>query len=199
MSALDAFKARIASGDFQAYGPVAGTITLSTILGPRSGSVTGTFAVDGSDSAFSIRLKILGQTETDEDVVVGGLAYSRTNGGAWTQGPASGKTLQGFVGGGIVLTDQGVEAKFGRQLHRLDVGDLTGVNLASFGIAAGPNLDNLVISDLSFWAADDGAPAGLSIDASVDQKVFGLTAHATVTLEMSIDSLSGVTITAPAS
>jgi hypothetical protein len=37
----------------------------------------------------------------------------------------------------------------------------------------------------------------VSIEASLDQKIFGTQSHETVTLDISIDSLSGVTITAP--
>jgi hypothetical protein len=71
------------------------------------------------------------------------------------------------------------------------------VDLSAFGIAAGPGQENLTISSLSFWAEDDGTPAGLSIAASLDQKIASLSVHATMTLDIRIDTLSGVTITAP--
>ena len=136
-------------------------------------------------------------TEADDSIVVDGTAYSRSNGGQWTQAPASGKTLQGFVGSGVLLIDSGVESKFGRPLHRLSVADLSGVDLAAFGIATGPGLENLALSGLSFWAEDDGTPAGLTIDASLDQKILGTPSHETVTLDITIDSLSDVSIVAP--
>ena len=199
MSALDSFKARIASSDFQAQGPVVGSITVTTIFGPSSGSVTGTFKVEGGDSDFSITSKILGITGTIDNVVGGDWAYTRTNGGQWAKAPASGKTLQGFVGSGIGLTDEGVEAKFGRQLHNLSVADVAGVDLSAFGITAGPGQENLTVSSLSFWAEDDGTPADMTIQASLDQKIFGTPSHETVTLDISIDTLSGVSITAPTS
>jgi hypothetical protein len=196
MSTLDSFKAKIASSDFQAQGPVVGSITATTIFGSRSGPVTGTFKVKGGDSAYSISAKILGITSTIDNIVVGDWAYSRTNGGEWTKAPASGKTLQAFVGGGIVLTDEGVEAKFGRQLHHLTVANMAGVDLSAFGISVGTGQETV---SLSFWAEDDGTPAGLSIQASLDQKIVGTPSHETVTLDISIDTLSGVTITAPTS
>jgi hypothetical protein len=199
MSLVDSFEARIASSDFQAQGPVVGTITVKTILGPTTGSVTGTFMVKGADSAFSIASKVLGITNTNDSIVVGDTAYSRANGGPWNQGPASGKTLQGFVGSGILLIDWGVEAKFGQLLHRLSVTNLAGVDLAAFGITAGSGQENLAVSGLSFWAEDDGTPAGLTIEASLDQKILGTPSHETVTLDISIDTLSGVSIVAPAS
>jgi len=197
MSTLDSFKARIASSDFQAQGSVVGYIKVALIIGSSSGSITGTFKVKGGDSDVSIASKILGITGSNDNVVVGDWAYSRTNGGEWTEAPASGKTLQGFVGSGIVLTDEGLEAKFGRQLHRLTAANMAGVDLSAFGITAGPGQANLTVSSLSFWAEDDGTPAGLSIQASLDQKIFGTPSHETVTLDIGIDTLSGVTITAP--
>jgi hypothetical protein len=103
------------------------------------------------------------------------------------------------VGSGIVLTDEGVETKFGQQLRRLSVANLAGVDLSAFGISAGPGQENLSLSNLSFWAQDDGTPAGLSIGASFDQKILGTASHETVTLDIGIDTLSGVTITAPGS
>jgi hypothetical protein len=199
MSTVDSFKAKITSSDFQAQGSVAGSVKVSLIVGSTSGPVTGTFKVKGGDSDVSITFKILGTTATYDNIVVGDWAYSQTNGGGWAKAPASGKTLQGFVGSGIVFTDEGVEAKFGRQLHHLTVANMAGVDPSAFGITAGPGQENLTLNSLSFWAADDGTPAGLSIEASLDQKIFITSSHETVTLDISIDTLSGVTITAPTS
>ena len=196
---MDSFKARVTSSDFQAQGSVVGSIAVTLIFGSTSGSVTGTFMVKGGDSAVSITSKVLGITATNDNIVVGDWAYSRTNGGQWAKAPASGKTLQGFVGSGIVLTDEGVETKFGKQLHRLSVANVAGVDLSAFGITAGPGQENLTVSSLSFWAEDDGTPAGLSIAASLDQKILNTPSHETVTLDMRIDMLSGVTITVPTS
>ena len=199
MLTVDSFEARITSSDFQAQGPVVGSIAVTTIFGSTSGSVTGTFKVKGTDSDVSIASKILGITATNDSIVVGDEAYSRTNGGQWTEGPASGRTLQGFVGSGIVLIDEGVEPKFGQLLHQLAVANMAGVDPSAFGITAGPGQENLTVSSLSFWAEDDGTPAGMTIQASLDQKIFGTPSHETVTLDISIDTLSGVSITAPTS
>jgi len=199
MSTLDSFKAKVTSSDFQAQGSVVGSIAVALIVGSTTGSITGTFKVKGGDSATSIASKILGITSTNDSIVVGDWAYSRTNAGQWTKGPASGKTLQGFVGSGIVLIDEGAEAKFGRQLHRLTVADMAGVDLSAFGITAGPGQENLSVTSLSFWAEDDGTPAGLSIGASLDQKILNTPSHEKVTLDISIDTLSGVSIAAPTS
>jgi hypothetical protein len=199
MSTLDSFEAKVASSDFQAQGPTVGSIAVKTILGSTSGSVTGTFKVKGGDSAVSITSKVLGITATNDNIVVGDWSYSRTDGGQWTKAPASGKTLQGFVGSGIVLIDQGVAAKFGKQLHQLAVANMAGVDLSVLGITAGPGQENLSVSSLSFWAENDGTPAGLTIEASFDQKIVSTPSHETVTLDISIDTLWGVTITAPVS
>ena len=199
MSLVDSFKARIASADFQAQGSVAGSIAVKLVIGSTSGSITGTYQVKGSDSAFSISANVLGMTNTTDMVVVGERSYSRSNGGQWIEGQASGKTLQSFVGGGILLIDWGVENKFGRLLHRVAVADLSGVDLGTFGISVGAGLENVTVDAVSFWAEDDGTPAGLTIEASLDQKILGTPSHETVTLDIGIDSLSGVTITAPTS
>ena len=49
-----------------------------------------------------------------------------------------------------------------------------------------------------FWATDDGTPAGFTVDGTWKQDVGGTTAEATITLDFTFDSLSGVTIEAPA-
>ena len=98
---------------------------------------------------------------------------------------------------GLVLTDVGAETKFGKRLHHLVVANVAGMDLSAFGITAGPDQSNISVSSLSFWAEQDGSPAGVSIEASLDQKILGTASHETVTLDISIDTLSGVTITAP--
>lgn len=199
MSTLDAFKARLSSSDFQAAGAVSGSIAAKLVIGSTTGSVTGTFKVKGGDSAVSITSTILGLTISYDNVVVGTTAYSRTNGGSWTKGAASGKTLQSLMSSGLVITDEGIATKFGKQLHHLVVANASGVDLSALGITAGPDQQNLAVSSLSFWAESDGTPAGVSVEASMDQKILGTNSHEIVTLDISIDSLSGVTITAPAS
>jgi hypothetical protein len=196
MSTLDSFKALVTSSDFQAGGSVSGTVTVTLFGNSSTGPVTGTFKVKGPDSADSISPKILGATITYDSIVVGGWSYTRTNGGAWSKTPASGKTLQGFVGS-VVLIDSGVETKFGRQLHHLTVADVSGIDPSAVGISAGGGESDLTLTSLSLWAEADGTPAGLSIGASLNQNVIGAKAHETVALEISIETLSGVTITAP--
>jgi hypothetical protein len=197
MSALDSFKAIVTNSDFQAQGSVTGSLTATLVVGTTSGPITGTFKVKGGDSDDSISATLLGATITYDSIVVGNLAYSRSNGGQWSQSPASGLTLQGFVGSGIVLTDEGVETKFDKTLHHLTVANIAGVDPSAFGITAGAGRENLALESLSFWAAEDGTPAGLSLQASFDQKILNTPTHETVTLDISIDSLSGVSIAAP--
>jgi hypothetical protein len=72
------------------------------------------------------------------------------------------------------------------------------VDPSAFGISAGADQQNLTLKSLSFWVEDDGTPAGVSLQASLDQRISFTMAHETVTLDIVIDSLSGVTITAPA-
>jgi hypothetical protein len=196
MSTLDSFRAKVTAGDFQAQGSVSGTVKAAVTFGSTSGPITGTFMVKGGDSDVSITTKILGATITYDSIVVGDTAYTRSNGGSWNTSPASGKTLQGVVGN-IALVDAGVQDKFGKQLHHLTVANISGVDPSAFGITAGADQKNLTLESLSFWAEDDGTPAGVSLQASLDQKISFTMTHETVTLDIVIDSLSGVTITAP--
>jgi hypothetical protein len=197
LSTLDAFEAWVASGDFQAEGSVSGTVQAKLILGSASGTVAGTFKVKGGDSDVSVTFKILGATMAYDSVVVDGSSYSRSNGGGWSKSEASGKTLQAFLSSGVVLTDEGVETWSGRQLHHLSVADPAGIDPSAFGITSGAGQENLAIDALSFWVESDGTPAGLSVDASLDQKILGTQSHETVKLDIVIDSTTGVEIAAP--
>jgi hypothetical protein len=197
ISTLDAFKSAVISGDFQAQGSVDGTVVANLIIGSSSGPVTGTFKVKIGDSDASISAVVLGNTITYDSIVVGGTSYSRTNGGGWSTSPASGATFQGFVSSGVVIVDVGPETKFGRTLHHLTVANVAGVDPSAFGISAGSSMQNLALQSLSFWAEADGTPAGVSLQASFDQKILGTPTHETVTLDIQIEALSGVTIEAP--
>jgi hypothetical protein len=97
----------------------------------------------------------------------------------------------------IVLVDEGLQDEFGRRLHHLTVADISGVDPSAFGINAGTDQKDLTLESLSFWAEVDGTPAGVSLQASLDQKVPFATVHESVTLDIAIDSFSDVTITAP--
>jgi hypothetical protein len=196
MSTLDSFVAKVTGPDFQAQGAVSGTVKAATSFGSTSGPITGTFKVKGGDSDVAITTTILGATIRYDSIVLGGKAYSRTNGGSWNNSPASGKTLQGVVRD-IALFDAGVQDKFGRWLHHLTAADISGIDPSAFGINLGADQRNLTLESLSFWAEADGTPAGVSLQASLDQKISLATAHETVTLDIVIESLGGVTISAP--
>jgi hypothetical protein len=196
LSTVDAFRAHVLAIDFQAEGPVSGDVKAKTIIGERSGSVSGTFKVKGGDSSYSITAKLLGINESADYVVIGDQAWSRANGGAWVQSKASGRSMPVLVAG-LILVDAGVETKFGRSLHHLTVSNPSDVDLSAFGIPPGSR-DNLTVT-LSFWAEADGTPAGLTVAASFDQKVLGTSTHETVTMDVQIQSLSGVSINAPTS
>jgi hypothetical protein len=194
LSAVDGFRTRVLAIGFQAEGPVSGDVKAKTLIGERSGTVTGSFKVKGGDSSYSITAKLLGITESADYVVVADQAYSRTNGGAWSRSAASGRSMPVLVAG-LILVDSGVATKFGRPLHHLTVSNPSDVDLSAFGIAPGSRA-NLTVT-LSFWCEADGTPAGLTVEASFDQKILGTDTHETVTMDVEIQSLSGVTIAAP--
>jgi hypothetical protein len=191
---VDAFRAQVTAIGFQARGPVSGSIEAQTILGTRAGTMSGSFAVNGGDSSYSVTAKLLGVTESADYVVVGARAWSRSNGGQWTQTQATGKTLPVLVAG-LILADTGIETHLGRQLHHLTVANPSDVDLSAFGIAPGSR-DNLTVS-LSFWTENDGTPAGMTIVAGFDQKILGTPSHENATIDLTIEALSGVTITPP--
>jgi hypothetical protein len=196
VSVLDAFRTMVASPDFQARGSVSGSVKAKLLLGSASGTVSGSFAVEGKASDVSVGFALLGMNVTYDAIVVDGWSYARMNGSAWVKTRASGKSFQDTVAD-LVLADEGLALRFGTWLHRIEAANPADVDPTAFGIVAGAGQENLAISALSFWAEADGTPAGVSIEASVDQKVLGTRTHETVTLEIAIDSLSGVTITAP--
>jgi hypothetical protein len=196
VSVLDAFRAQVANADFQARGSISGSVKAKLLLGSASGTVTGSFEVEGAASDVSVGFSLLGINVTYDAIVVDGWSYARMNGGGWVKARASGKGFQATVGD-LVLTDEGLALRSGRWLHRITAANPADVDPTAFGIMAGAGQENLAISALSFWAEADGTPAGVSIEASVDQKILGARTHETVTLEIAIDSLSGVSITAP--
>jgi hypothetical protein len=57
-------------------------------------------------------------------------------------------------------------------------------------------ITNPIVS-LTFWAKDDGTPAGMTMTATYTQASSGSTDDVTMLLEISFDSLSGVSIDAP--
>ena len=123
----------------------------------------------------------------------GGFTYSRTDGGAWTKTAKKSDTSIQSIIAQVGLADQGVESHFNQQLHRLEstktvppsvmFSDMTGIT-------------NAVVA-LTFWAKDDGSPAGMTMAATYTQATSGTSGDVSLRMDVSFDSLSGVTIEVP--
>jgi hypothetical protein len=123
----------------------------------------------------------------------GGFTYSRTDGGAWTKTAKKSDTSIQSIIAQVGLADQGVESHFNQQLHRLEstktvppsvmFSDMTGIT-------------NAVVA-LTFWAKDDGSPAGMTMAATYTKATSGTSGDVTLSMDVSFDSLSGVTIEVP--
>jgi hypothetical protein len=191
-SLTDTFIAAATASDFQAAGSMSGTVSMS--MGGQSfdGTYTGSFKIKGNDSSTSMTMTIAGGTSTSDQVSVGDSDYSRSDGGQWTKNPRSegGMSVPAMLAGGV--TDKGVEAHNGQQLHRLELNKAPSAK----DVFSDPNMASGTFS-VVFWAKDDGTPAGMTISGSWSQDVSGAQATATLAIDFTFESLSGVTIEAP--
>ena len=180
------------SADFQASGPVAGTVSVTMSGKTIDGTYSGVFKMKGSDSSTTMTVTFPGSTTTDDEVSVGDSDYTRTNGGKWTKKARSsaGLSIPGLAAGGV--TDKGVETHNGKRLHHLD--PVKPPDPKSF--LSSPNMTAGTYV-LVLWAKDDGTPAGVTISGSWSEEVDGAPAQSTISLDYNFEALSGVTIVAP--
>jgi len=199
-SLIDNFTSKIRADDFQASGPLTGSITLEAEGITFEATISGTSKVKGEDHAQTMTISMAAtdvtpaSTTTNESVTVGDWTYKRSESGNWTKEARStdGNDL-GSIRKTATVVDNGVETHYGQQLHRLDssepldpeafLGDATGVSDADM--------------TLTFWAKDDGTPAGLTLNGTYKQDEGGTEVDVTITMDFEFQSLSGVTIEAP--
>jgi hypothetical protein len=191
-SLVENFTSNITASDFQASGPVTGTVSV-TVSGQKvDGTYNGTIKIKGKDSASTMTMVIAGSTTTNDKVSLGDSDYSRTGGGSWTKSArsANGMDVPALVAGGV--TDKGVETHNGQPLHHLELSKAPDAK-AFFD---DPNMASGNFT-LVLWSKDDGSPAGMTISGSWTQDMNGAPAQATLAIDFSFDSLSGVDIQAP--
>ena len=198
-SLVPSYTSKVTASDFQASGSIAGTVSV-TISGQKTdGTYSGAFKIKGNDSAQSMTLDMAATSATpasssvSDSVDSGGFTYSRTDGGAWTKAAKTSDTSIQSIIAQVGLADQGVESHFNQQLHRLEstktvppsvmFSDMTGIT-------------NAVVA-LTFWAKDDGSPAGMTMAATYTQATSGTSGDVSLRMDVSFDSLSGVTIEVP--
>ena len=163
-------------------------------------TLSGDLKVKGDDNAQTMTMSMAAtdvtpaSTTTRESISVGDWSYSRDDGGDWTKEARSNDDEDlGSVIKTVTVVDKGVETHYGQELHRLVssealdpevfFSDMTGIS--------DPDLT------LTFWAKDDGTPAGLTVEGTYTMDENGTPVDVTLTLDYQFQNLSGVTIEAP--
>jgi hypothetical protein len=199
-SLVDNFTSKIRADDFQASGPITGSFTMKAQGMTFDVTLSGDLKVKGDDNAQTMTMSMAAtdvtpaSTTTRESISVGDWSYSRDDGGDWTKEARSNDDEDlGSVIKTVTVTDEGVESHYGRQLHRLESAEPLDPEVFFS--------DTSDVSDadltLTFWAEDDGTPAGLTVEGTYKQDQSGTLVDVTLTLDYQFESLSGVTIEAP--
>jgi hypothetical protein len=198
-SMIDSFTSKITAADFQASGALTGTYTMTVSGTAFSATIAGTEKIKGNDSDQSMKLDMAATSATpasstvNDSIDVGGFTYSRTDGGAWSKTAKTSETSIGSIIPQVGLTDKGVESHFNQQLHRVQS---TKTVPTSFMFGDMTGITNAVVT-LTFWVKDDGTPAGMTMAATYTQASGDSTGDVVMSMDVSFDSLSGVTIEAP--
>ena len=194
-SLVDTFTGKITAADFQFSATIAGTMHVEVSGMKLDGTFSGTAKLKGKDSATAMTTSMAGSTSTQESVTVDGTTYTKGTDGTWTKSAKSDNNdISTFLKSAGGLTDKGIETHNGQQLHRL--ASNAPFDPKMMGLDTAKITDVKV--DLVFWAKDDGTPAGMSLSGGWTQDFSGSKGPVTVTLDYNFDSLSGVTIDAPA-
>jgi hypothetical protein len=177
------------------------TGTVGTL--PLKVTASGTMLSAGGDNSFSYRLTENGKVTTYNEIDLGDYFYQSVNGGSWTKAARSDSTSSSetteverpFSSTLVSFADQGIETKNGAQLHRLVFTDQSAFNSytqKSFGSDVTASGFTLTV-----WVNDDGTPADMVMQGSLTATVSGKKLDATMTEDLRIFALSGVSITAP--
>lgn len=186
------FAAAVGRADFQAQGPISGTIDLAAAGETVELTMSGGFRIRDQAVALSSALELEGSQATYDAVYLGGWMYSRANEEPWlrqsrTDRPDPFAALFGWPGG---FDDRGIQARSGQRLHRLALRGAPQLEPSTFGIPSSGMHD--VRTNASLWAGDDGTPAGLTIELAWTEDAGGTTATATATMDFTFATLSGV-------
>lgn len=198
-SLVDNFTSKITASDFQASGPISGTLSMTLGGGTYDATISGTEKLKGKDSdqSMTTSLAATGTTpasaSTTDIITVGDSTYTRSDNGAWTKAARSDSDITTILGA-VAIADKGVETHNGQQLHRLDSTKAFDPKLIFSSSSS--SLTDVKVT-LTFWAKDDGTPAGMMIAGTYTQDMNGTPAAVTMSLDFSFTSLSGVTVEAP--
>jgi hypothetical protein len=198
-SLVDNFTSKIQADDFQASGPITGTITMTAGGVTYNATVSGTLKIKGKDNAQTTTMDLAATdatpatSTTSDSITVGDWTYDRTDGGSWTKTARAASDDVASVLKGVTVADKGVETHFGQQLHRLESSKALDPKVF-FSDMSGISDANL---SLTLWAKDDGTPAGMTVAGTFKQDQSGTTIDVTISVDFAFESLSGVTIEAP--
>lgn len=159
-------------------------------------TTTGTLKAKGSDEALSIVVKGGKESVAFEAIHLGEWSYERDEQGVWTKkARADFSTYPKLLQAGLKVEGKGVEARFGRQLHRVESTNITDELLVDAGWKKenGPPYPLRLI----VWAQDDGTPVGVTESQSYDLTFSGVTTHFESSTDFVFEKFSGVTIEAP--
>jgi hypothetical protein len=198
-SLVENFTSKATASDFQASGTISGTLKMTLGGATYDATISGTEKLKGNDSSQSMTTS-LAATETmaatastTDTITVGDSTYSRTDNGAWTKAARSDSDITTILAA-AALADKGVETHYGQQLHRLDSTKAFDPKFIFSSSSSG--LTDVKLT-LTFWAKDDGTPAGMMIAGTYTQDMNGTPAAVTLSMDFQFTSLSGVTIEAP--
>jgi hypothetical protein len=198
-SLVDNFTSKITASDFQASGPISGTLQMTLGGTIYDATISGTEKLKGKDSdqSMTTSLAATGTTaasaSTTDTITVGDSTYTRTDNGTWTKAARSDSDITTILAA-VAIADKGVETHNGQQLHRLDSTKPFDPKLLFSSSTSGLTDVNVT---LTFWAQDDGTPAGMMIAGTYTQDVSGTPGAVTLSLDFNFTSLSGVTVEAP--
>jgi hypothetical protein len=198
-SLVENFTSKIQADDFQASGPITGSMTMTAGGVTYKATLSGALKIKGKDNAQTMTISLAATdatpatSTTSDSITVGDWTYSRTDGGDWTKQARAATDDVATVLKSVTVTDKGVETHSGQQLHRLEsskpldpkafFSDMSGISDASL--------------TLTLWAKDDGTPAGMTVVGTFKQDQSGTLIDVTISVDFAFESLSGVTIEAP--
>jgi hypothetical protein len=190
------FKAFLSKPTLQFTARLDQTLTISGASIQIQETTTGTVAYRSGDANSSLTNKILGVTETEDEVSLGKTTYTREDGGKWTKRdrvPADTAGTPEMLSPAQTFNVAGLETKNGVRLHRIETADTSALNAA---LQAGGTGTHYKLT-LVFWVADDGTPAAIEVAGTYQDTVNEAPVTVTVDEQWTITATSGVTITAP--
>ena len=189
---LDWFMSAVSDPTAQGEGPVTGSMKVA--LGGQTTTVeaSGHFKYLGIDCAYSTRTSRGVLATTAEKVNLGEWTYKRDDQGPWVRSARDSSCPMADIEAAGGLIDKGLGNHFGRALYRLDVKDPE-VMANDLDIT----YDEPADVTFSFWAEEDGTPAGMSFGASGVEATDGATAEVSLAVDWAFESHADVTIDVP--